>query len=253
VIPHSKAYTALRDKSQSFLDFVVLSCTATPTLVQHIKTLGTAGLLQDHFKGAPNGIQLTAYAATYQDALARMIVITLFSQFEAYVTGLLSEIVDFHGGAAKFQATADRRAKGFLVSISTEVTEAKRKLQEPAKAKNAQSYKKHSATLVKNGFRFPSELLAPYGVKNLIQKSKPKGSKAYEIQELLRDGICYPLSTKDDVRINAIRDVRNKIAHGNPGPLSLKDALACGKDLRDIAVKVDKHATEHFFVLETYA
>jgi RiboL-PSP-HEPN len=182
-----------------------------------------------------------------------MIVITLFSYFESYVKGLLGEIVDFHGGATTFQATADKRAKAFVANSSQTIIDSKRKLQEPSKAAKIESCRKHSAILVKQGFRFPSELLAPFGVKNLIRKSKPTGSKAVEIPELLRDALCFPLSAKDDARLNSIRETRNNIAHGKAGPFTLVEALTVGKDLRDISAKVDKHAVEHFFVVEAYA
>lgn len=97
MIPNSKAYAVLRDKSQEFLDFAVLTCTSVPTLVHEINAQGVTNLKPDHFKGVPDGTRLIAYAADYQIALSRMIVITLFSYFEAYIQAVLSEIVDFHG------------------------------------------------------------------------------------------------------------------------------------------------------------
>jgi hypothetical protein len=252
LIPNSKAYAILRDNSQEFLNYVVLSCTAVPTLKKQIQASGVAGISPDYFKGAPDAAQLLSYAAVYQESLARMIVITLFSYFEAYVKGLLTEIVDFHGGPTTFQATADKRAKAFVANSSQTIIDSKRKLQERSKAAKIQSYRKHSAILVKEGFRFPSELLAPYGVKNLIQKAKPKGSKAFEIPELLRDALCFPLPAKDDARLNSIRETRNNLAHGKAGFITLVEALTIGKDLRDISAKVDKHAVEHFFVVEAF-
>jgi HEPN superfamily RiboL-PSP-like protein len=253
LIPNSNAYAVLRDKSQEFLDFVVLSCTAIPTLKKQIQAAGVADITPDHFKGPPNPAQLLVYGTVYQEPLARMVVITLFSYFEAYVQGLFAEIVEFHGGATQFQATADERAKSFVANSSQSIVDAKRKLQEPAKGAKIESYKKQSAVLVKQGFRFPSELLAPYGVRNLIRKAKSKGSKAFEIPELLRDALCFPLSTRDDARLDSIRDTRNEIAHGKAGPITLVEALTIGKDLRNISAKVDKHAVEHFFVLEAFA
>ena len=251
MIPNTNAYAVLRDKSQQFLDFVVLACTAVPALKANLSLSGVVGLQPDHFKGAPDLAQLTAYAGTYQDTLGRMIVITLFSYFEAYVKGVMSEIIDFHGGKEKFQAIADHRAKSFISASSQGIVTSKRKLQEPAKRAKIGSYQKHSAALVATGFRFPSELLAPYGVKNLIKKAK--GAKAYEMQELVRDALCFPLSDKDSERIDAIRDTRNQIAHGKQVQLALKDALSICKDLRSLAAKIDGHVVEHFLVLEAYA
>jgi hypothetical protein len=253
LIPNSKAYAVLRDKSQDFLNFVVLSCTAVPTLKKQLQATGVAGITPDHFKGRPDAAQLLSYASVSQESLARMVIITLFSYFEAYVQGLLVEIIEFHGGALKFQATADKRAKSFVTNTSQAIIDTKRKLQEPPKAGKVESYKKHSAVLVKHCFRFPSELLAPYGVRNLNRKAKPKGSKAFEIPELIRDALCFPLSTKDTARLDSIRDTRNRIAHGESGPITLMEALAIGRDLRDISAKVDRHAVEHFFVLEEFA
>jgi hypothetical protein len=252
VISNSSAYVVLRDKSQEFLDFVVLSCTAVPTLKNQIQASGATGIKPDHFKGTPDTTQLLSYASVYEESLSRMIVFSLFSYFEAYTKGLLTEIVDFHGGGKSFQATADRRAKVFLANSSQAIIDSKRKLQEPAKGAKKGSYQKHSTVLVKNGFRFPSELLAPYGVKNLILKATPKGSKAFEIPELLRDALCFPLEAKDNTRLNSIREIRNQIAHGKAEKLTLKEALGIGKDLRAFAAKVDAHAVEHFFVLEAF-
>lgn len=253
MIPNTNAYVALRDQSQEFLDFVVLSCTAIPGLVHQIQTAGQLSAPADHFKGVPNLTQLQQYAGAYQASLSRMIVITLWSYFEAYVMGVLREIIDFHGGDGPFLATAEKRAQSFLKSTTPVVLESKRKLQEPAKPKNKGRYQKHSAVLLKHGFRFPSELLAPYGVKNMIKKSKPRGAKAYEIPELLRDALCFPLSQTEQARLDHIRNFRNGLAHGTPAPVPLKDALSVGKDLRAMAAKIDKHITEHFFVLEAYA
>lgn len=252
-MPNSKAYARLRQQSQEFLDFVVLSCTAIPALEQQMQTAGVQSLSPDHFKGPPNSAQLLNYIQNYQGSLARATVLTLWSFFESYVKSLLTEIIDFHGGAAAFQANADRRAKRFVANSSPQIVDAKRKLQEPVKGAKKGSYQKHSTALVKLGFRFPSELLAPFGVKMLIQRAKPRGSKAYQIQELLRDALCFPLTDADVARIDRIRETRNDIAHGSQVTITLKQALEIGKDLREIAAKVDRHATEHFFVLEAFA
>jgi len=194
-----------------------------------------------------------AYANSYQVPLASVSVITLFSYFEAYVIRVMREIIEFHGGEKAFQATADKRAKRFLTITSTAMVASKKKLQEPAKAKNKGRYQKHSKILVDNGFQFPSELLAPFGVRNLIKKAKLNGSKAYEIPDLLKDALCFPLSSADHKRIETIRELRNEIAHGGVPTVPLKNAMAVGRDLRKIAVKVDQHVVEHFFVLEAYA
>lgn len=253
MIPNTKAYIELRARSQEFLDFVVLACTAVPAVKAQLLSSGTAGLAPDYFKGTPNSAQLLAYAASYQTPLAAVSVITLFSYFEGYVMAVMKEIIDFHGGEKAFQTTADRRAKAFLTLASPTIENSKKKLQEPAKPKNKGRYQKYSKILASSGYRFPSELMAPYGVRNLIKKAKPRGAKAHEIPDLLRDALCFPLGASDNKRIEAIRDLRNKIAHGGIPPVPLKESMAVGRDLRTVAARIDQHVVEHFFVLEAYA
>jgi hypothetical protein len=63
----------------------------------------------------------------------------------------------------------------------------------------------------------------------------------------------HALSASEDAQLEVIRDKRNKIADGKAGPITLREALTIGRNLRDMAAKIDKHAVEHFFVLEVFA
>ena len=253
MLSNSTSFVTLRDKSQEFLDFVKLSCTAIPTLAANISAGNLTGLTRDHFGGTPPTKEILEYIGRYQDTLSRMSVITLFSYFEAYVLSLLREIVQFHGGAEKFQATADRRAKHYMSSGSSDTDEFKGKLQEPFKPNNSEKYRKNSKILVSKGYRFPSELLASFGVNNLIKKALSGRTKAFEIPELLADALCFPMPENDSSRINQVRESRNKIAHGNLEVITITEAMAVAKDLKRIATKIDKHAVDHFFVLELFA
>jgi hypothetical protein len=137
--------------------------------------------------------------------------------FEAYIKDLLSEIVAFHGGAAGFVATSDRRARRFLQQRAAHVTAAKRKLQEPAKKNKAEKYRKFSQVLSKEGVRFPSELLASLGVRTLVRRATPKGMRAADIPDILREGLSFPLTDAQKQRLDTIRDLRNRVAHrGHP-------------------------------------
>jgi hypothetical protein len=86
-----------------------------------------------------------------------------------------------------------------------------------------------------------------------VKKASAKGMKAAEIPEILRDGLSFPLTDAEKKRLDTIRDLRNRIAHGGAHRLSLKDALDANGDLHSLATRIDQHSVEHFFVLEAYA
>lgn len=255
MISHSESFDRLRRESQRHIDFVVLVCAAIPQVAHWISTgdLTDAKMLPpDHFKGVTLP-DLASSAPHYQSQLARASVVTLFSYFESYVHDLLEEIVKFHGGDKTFIATADRRTRAFLAAPPPAILKAKRKLQEPAKKALVQKYKKYTDELKVAGFRFPSELMASTGVRILVKRASAKGFKAWEIVPILEDVLHYPLAAHDKAQFEKVRTLRNDIAHGTTRSVAIKDAMQATKYLHGLAAQIDRHAVEHFFVLESYA
>src|SRR5690606_27106756 len=126
-------------------------------------------------------LQLDGYKAT----LAMFLVISSFSNFEAYIDNLMSEIFDLHVAPDEFTDLSRKRATRHVTNPSKEILTSKRKLQEPAKAHLTQKYKKHSAILSRHGFRFPSELFSPYGIQCAI---RAKGNlKSVNIPTFLKE------------------------------------------------------------------
>lgn len=255
MIAHTQAFATYRSLSQAHIDFAVLVCTAVPALRPELANVSTPLMnIPDHFKAKPDSkAQLIKYASAYQSELGRTNLITVFSYFESYVKGALQEIVEFHGKEATFKALAHQRASTFVQNLPPAMEASKRKLQEPAKPAKKQKYVKHSQELDKAGFRFPTELLAYYGAITLIAKSKDKtGMRAWEVPNILEDGLLFPLSAAERKLFEDCRDLRNKIAHGKAPNVTLKQSLNFASALHALASKIDGHIVQHFFILQKY-
>lgn len=262
MINHTGAYELFKHAMKQQLDFVVLVSYAIPVLQRDIALTG-GGVPPvpldppDHFvQRRLDAAQLSAFAAGYEHELARTLVIASFSYFEAYVKAAIKELVEFHGGAETFRATAVRRSGKSLGALSAVATKAKRKLQEPDNKAKTEKYVVHAATLAERGFRFPSELFAAYGVARLLEKvSKEKRleMKAYEIPGLLINAFHMTAFEKERETFDQIRVLRNDIAHGKRQTITLKTAISAGRDLRTWATAIDQHFVEHFFIQERYA
>jgi hypothetical protein len=143
--------------------------------------------------------------------------------------------MDLHGGEAQFMKLAKRRVEHFMSTQSLEIRRHKMKLQEPIKRSKVEKYTKHSAELSKLGYRFPSELLSCYGLQMIIDKTKHL--KANEIPEILCNGLNMKLDDSTKKTFHDIRDMRNKLAHGEKVTLSLKDVIEMNSNLRELAKK----------------
>ena len=252
MIPSSQAYSRFKEQGVAYLTFAALVCVAVPfTKNEAAKLDDSTRFTPDVFSSVFSAANVATMANDYQAQLAATTVITLYSYFEAFVSDLLREIVDFHGGPKALLALAERRARPFL-KADEKTTKLKRKLQEYADKRKFDKYKRNSRLLSASGFRFPTELLAVYGVKKLIEAAKPRGMKAFEIPYVLQDALVFALTEADQKQLDAIRELRNNIAHGARKPLNLRAAINMGTRLRDLAVRIDEHAREHFLLLEQF-
>lgn len=256
MITHSAAYGRLRRQSQDLFDFVVVVCYAVPSLRQQIK--GVRGekairslLRPDFFVHDKSSVEkIKKRATSYKSKLSSYVLLSSFSFFEEYVKSVIHEVIDFHGGDTEFVELAERRANAFILSPSNETTKHKRKLQEPIKPSKIKKYEKHSKALVDLGYRFPTELLSAYGVRKLVEKINKL--RAFDIPDLLQNGIHMELDDETIDLFNSIRNVRNRIAHGEKVRMSLKKVMAWNKFLSGLAAKMDRHLVEHFFVIEKH-
>jgi hypothetical protein len=257
----TRAYLAFKAESERLTNLVVLFSHAVPVLKRLLGSPQALALVP--LKPADNfphdnatGPMLLKYATGYDQDLARLIVLGVFSYFEAYVRSVLREIYDRQGGPETFLALAERRVTRYWTSSPAEVTEAKRKLQTVDEKSKADKSRKYSRVLVDAGFSFPPDLLAVYGARKLeekVQKNVQKGFRAWEIPGLLSDALLFKSTSAEEEVFEELRKLRNDVGHGSGPTLSVHAAIKKTVALRKWASRIDSHIGEHFLVLAKYA
>ena len=188
--------------------------------------------------------------ADYRDNLATYLWLSAFSFFETFARGAIDEMLEFHGGPDKFLKLAYKKGHSSLGALSTAMAKNKRELQKWQKARNRERYRNHLRALEATEYRFPTDLFAAYGVSTLIQFLAEKRFKASVIPDIYERAFLLVLSRKQIDRYNEIRCCRNDIAHGKPISMKLRDVIKAIEDLRDLALAINNHLSEHFLVIE---
>jgi hypothetical protein len=196
---------------------------------------------------------LSEWAKDYSRDLAHIIVLSVFSQFEAYVRAAVTEIYDRQGGPEQFLALAVKQAKRYWDSAPVPISEAKAKLLDSYGQNKADKYRKYSRVLAEAGFSFPPDLLSAYGARQLLRKLEPRAFRAWEIPDLLTDALMLKVTVAEREMYTEIRELGNNIAHGASPMLTVHEAVKRTTALRKLAIKIDQHIVNHFWVLARYA
>jgi hypothetical protein len=252
-----RAYSVFKDQSQALLNFAVLVSYAVPAFRIEIQRF-KSGELSDiprpdfFFKSNRSDVDdLLTTEAQYEQQLSSYLLITHFSFFESFVSDVISGMIDFHGGSDEFVSRNEARTRSFMAHSCDEVKKIKRKLQDFDKGSWRDRYRKYSRLLMQENYHFPGELFSAFGVRNLV--SKLRKLKAHEIPALLKDAMLIELTSTEVAKYHKIRELRNSIAHGTVTSLTMRDVVEMNKFLRELAIKIADHLTEHFFVIEKYA
>lgn len=271
MIDSTKSLKILKNETQRILDFAVLICYSVPGLkklirgynekIEHFDKFHNP----DYFKEENHDLdRLESVSKHYKENLSKYLLLSAFSFFEAYFRNVFDELVEFHGGIENLIGNAKNRRGRFLSSQDNEILEHKRKLQEPLKKSKWMKYRKHQSVLEENSdFRFPSELISSFGLKTLIETVQGNSFKSVLIPELLEDALGLSLDDKinhheelkdKDLKetFDIIRNLRNEIGHGNSGKIGFLKVMDLIRYLRFLAVKIDNHLVENFFILEDY-
>jgi hypothetical protein len=260
MVQYTKSYLSFKVESERLTNLVVLFSHAVPVLVRVMSSPKASALVPlkpaDNFPhDKSTGPTLINRAVGYDQDLARLMVLSVFSYFEAYVRGALREIYDLQGGPQAFVALAERRVSRHWSSAPSQVAEAKRKLQDADDRGKADKFLKYSKILVDAGYAFPPDLLAAYGARNLAKKLEPKGRnavRAWEIPALLSEALLLKISAAERLMFEDLRALRNDVAHGSTPALSVHSAIRKTTALRNWAARIDAHICRHFIVLAKY-
>jgi len=60
------------------------------------------------------------------------------------------------------------------------------------------------------------------------------------------------ISDSDVLKFHNVREVRNKIAHGEEVNLTIEQVTNMSKDLRGLALEIDQHLLRYYFISENY-
>lgn len=261
----SEAYINFKSQIQDTFDFSVLVCSAVPVLKRNI-VLFEKGVINeitkaDHYQ--PKGIitkekqekintDLKRRAVGYKNKLCKYTLLSNFSFFESYIFNVTEELISYHGGLEKLIKNSANRTLSHINSTLSEVEKHRSKIRKISTKKDHRTgeYKTATKTLLKEDFRFPSEMFSSFGVKML--SIKLNNLKAVDIPDFLKEAFSFELSESDSLEFHNIRQLRNEIAHGDQVNLNLKNITDKCKLLSQIARDFDQHLLRNYFISEHY-
>lgn len=254
---YSNAYSRYKVQTQGLLDFAVFVAYAVPLLRDEIASIktGTVATLHrpDFFyksnRSTPD--DLLRVEPVYESRLSSYLLVSAFSFFEAFVVGVVEEVISFHGGEKDFLSRSRTRTRQFMAPHPPDIAALKKKLRGVEAANQRDKYRKFSRLLFDEGYRFPGELFATFGIKTLI--SKVKNLKAFEIPEILSDALQLELTAAETRSLERTRTTRNQIAHGVQLTLTMPETVKMTTDLRKLATKIAEHVSENLLLVERYA
>lgn len=260
---YTKSFLKWKEQTQDTFEFSVLVCNAVPTLKRtltlHDKGVVTSLVKPDYYGAleSPDDKQqervkkqLREKSIGYKTKLSRYILISNFSFFESYVSNVIEELIEFHGGKNAFVEKANSRARKQIMRDDDEIEFTKKKIRLGNKPAYHQRYKEASKKLDSTGYRFPTDLFTGYGTKMLL--SKLANMSANDIPAVLVDGFHLKLSDAEVLEFHNVRDARNKVAHGESVGFSISQVTIMSKQLRSIALKLDQHLLRYYFITEDY-
>jgi hypothetical protein len=251
MISHTNSFKILKENMQEVFDFAISVCYSVPALKRSIKELEnkqkTSLETPDHFDPSRIPVEkVKTCTSKYKQSLSKFLLLNSFC-YESYVIDVLDEILSFHDAKDNLDSKK-KAAQESLARFSGD--KDKRKLQEMYNPQKRMKYIKHSRLLRDKGFKFPTELFFLYGLHNLKRKLNQENIRAVEIPELLAEALLIKIDQSKIEEFKNCRDIRNKIAHGKPQDLNLRKVVALNHFLRELALEVDAHIIENFFILE---
>ena len=247
---NTESLVRLRTAMREVFGFAVVVCSSVPCLKKSVKLFSTDPASRiprpEHFKNLDYN-EVIGNARNFKAELSKVILLSSFSYFEAYVADCCKELLEFQ--RARLKPHFERDVIQKLV-VDPKFRPSKRKLQDNYTPKKWQSYKKHTAILREAGYPFPKDILASYAIRKLLVATSEGNIKANDIPDFLKNVLLLNLGATTEKYFHNYRDLRNRIAHGKPVKLHLKQVITINRFFRDLAIKIDQHIVESFFVIE---
>lgn len=202
----------------------------------------------DHFKDIADYDRLKQIIPNYKKTLGRFLVLSSFSYFESYISDVIDESFLINGGGENFlKAVENKRNNHFEIIAS--LNERTKKLREQKKKSKAAKYQNIIDELTEMNYKFPSDLLAFYGLFQVQEKAK--NMRAVDIPDVMENAFGFKMEYLEKIELNRIRGIRNNIAHGQITEFNLSEAIQVNQFLRDLAIRIDQHMLRNFFVIES--
>ena len=258
---NTRAYLAFKAESERLTNLVALFSHAVPVLTRILASPQASALVPlkpaDSFPNdKATGPTLLTWAKDYELDLARIIVLSVFSNFEAYIRSVILEVYDRQGGIENFITLTEKRSTRYWKSAPPDIAEAKGKLQMIDNKGKADRSRKYSKILTAAAFPFPPDILAVYGARKLAEKVQINARTAFrasEIPDMLGEALLFKATSGEKGMYEELRKLRNDVGHANPTTLSVHEAIKKTTMLRKWASRIDAHIEEHFLVLAKYS
>lgn len=221
--------------------------------------------------------------SVYQFSLSKYIFLSTFTFFESYIASVITELFEFHGGTEELKRLSALRSVPREYDSNINIEQCRKKLQEYPNKKESFKYIKYTKELERSSFKFPSEILAEYGIDSLKNKIDRRNYKAVLIIHIMKDAFHFDA---DSVKVrhagkkvtssvtdtfDRFRNFRNDLVHGeyikngithsrhsrSQAPekyivFDLKNAYGYSSTIKKIASEFDRHLLNYFFITEKY-
>jgi hypothetical protein len=248
----TSAFINLKQQTQDAFNFAYVVSQAVPCLKLQMSLIEKGVISKlgnpDYFKN-PNDIDIIRQQVkNYKEELCKHVLLSSFSYFESYIIDVCNEFMNFHKGQQSFLEQANKKFMSTIVRQRPKHKLLKRILR---RDKFKTKVFAASIELKKEGYVFPSRLFFNIGASAFVQQLG--NLKSVRIPEFIEASFGYSWTDDQKSKFHEIRDIRNRIAHGKRVSLSLERVAGYNSFFREMALNIDKHLVDLFFICERHA
>lgn len=250
---HTKSFCDLEQKMQQIFDFAVVVDYGVATLEQQIQLI-QKGVVKSfprrkYFKKDENSLSLKSRISGFKEKLATYIYLSSFAFFEAYIGSLVNEFLSRASfSRMETDSVLSRINNPNLIPLKRGLNAANSKAKN--KNKHLDKYLKFSKKLKDENYIIPHTLIQNIALNNLIKNLDEL--QANKIPSFIENNFYLKLDEDTVQKFGNYRAIRNEIAHGGSVNLTLSKVSEMNTFFRKLALKIDNHVKEHFFLPINY-